>query len=249
MGAAYRVAKYAGIPVSTYEFSDQKDCIWLAQNGEIMRQDTKALWETRKEIPLTDTQRKRIESLYKAKVQGDLFENFVRHWQSSKRKGSEEVRQSLGLDERPIVLLATNVLGDSLTLGRQVFSQTMADWIERSVEYFAKRNDVQLVVRVHPGEMLTHGPSMVDVVNTLMPQLPEHIHLIGPREKVNTYDLIEMTDLGLVYTTTTGMEMAMSGVPVIVAGVTHYKNNGFTFEPQTYPEYYELLDKILTQPD
>lgn len=248
MGAAYRVAKYARIPVSTYEFSDQKDCIWLAQNGEIMRQDTKALWATRKEIPLTDTQRKRIESLYKAKVQGDLFENFVRHWQSSKRKGSEEVRQLLSLDERPIVLLATNVLGDSLTLGRQVFSQTMADWIERSVEYFAKRNDVQLVVRVHPGEMLTHGPSMVDVVNTLMPQLPAHIHLIGPREKVNTYDLIEMTDLGLVYTTTTGMEMAMSGVPVIVAGVTHYKDNGFTFEPQTYPEYFELLDKILKQP-
>ena len=57
-----------------------------------------------------------------------------------------------------------------------------------------------------------------------------------------------MTDLGLVYTTTTGMEMAMSGVPVIVAGVTHYKNNGFTFDPQTYPEYFELLDKILIQP-
>ena len=125
----------------------------------------------------------------------------------------------------------------------------MAEWIERSVEYFAKRKDIQLVIRIHPGEILTHGPSMVDVVNTVLPHLPEHIHLIGPREKVNTYDLIEMADLGLVYTTTTGMEMAMSGVPVIVAGVTHYKNNGFTFDPQTYPEYFELLDKILMQPE
>jgi hypothetical protein len=248
MGAAYRVAKYAGIPVSTYEFSDQKDCIWLAQNGEIMRQDTKAIWATRKDTSLTEKQHTRIESLYKAKVQGDLFENFARHWQSSRRKGSEEVRQLLGLDDRPIVLLATNVLGDSLTLGRQVFSETMAEWIERSVDYFAKRTDVQLVIRIHPGEILTHGPSMVDVVNKVLPQLPEHIHLVGPREKVNTYDLIEMTDLGLVYTTTTGMEMAMTGVPVIVAGETHYKNNGFTWDPQTYPEYFKLLDKILTQP-
>ncbi len=248
LGAAYRVAKYAGIPVTTYEFSDQKDCIWMAQNAEIMRQETKALWKTRKDKPLSPEQRTRIESLYKAKVQGDLFENFVRHWQSSRRKGSDEVRKSLGLDERPIVLLATNVLGDSLTLGRQVFSTTMADWIERSVEYFAKRQDVQLVIRIHPGEVLTHGPSMVDVVSNLLPELPEQIHVIGPSEKVNTYDLIEIADLGLVYTTTTGMEMAMSGVPVIVAGVTHFKSNGFTFEPQTYPEYYELLDKILTDP-
>jgi hypothetical protein len=40
LGAAYRVAKFAGVPVTTYEFSDQKDCIWMAQNSEIMRQDT-----------------------------------------------------------------------------------------------------------------------------------------------------------------------------------------------------------------
>ena len=152
---------------STYEFSDQKDCIWMAQNCRDHASGYQRIWETRKNKPLTENQRTRIESLYKAKVQGDLFENFVRHWQSSKRKGSEEVKQTLGLDDRPIVLLATNVLGDSLTLGRQVFSKTMADWIERSVEYFAKRNDVQLVIRIHPGEILTHGPSMVDVVNKL----------------------------------------------------------------------------------
>jgi hypothetical protein len=248
LGVAYRVAKYAGIPVSTYEFSDQKDCIWMAQNDEIMRQNTDKLWATRKDKTLTDKEQDRIKGYFSAKVQGDLFENFVRHWQSSRRKGSEDVRKTLGLDERPIALLATNVLGDSLTLGRKVFSTTMAEWIERNVEYFAKRPDIQLVIRVHPGEKLTHGPSMVDVVNRLMPQLPKHIHLIGPHDQVNTYDLIDIADLGLVYTTTTGMEMAMAGIPVIVAGVTHYKNNGFTFAPQTYPEYYKLLDTILTEP-
>ena len=51
----------------------------------------------------------------------------------------------------------------------------------------------------------------------VLPRLPEHIRLIGPKEKVNTYDLVEVADLGLVYTTTVGMEMAMNGVPVIVS--------------------------------
>jgi capsule polysaccharide export protein KpsC/LpsZ len=152
------------------------------------------------------------------------------------------------LDQRPVVLLATNVLGDSLTLGRQVFSQTMAEWIERTVQYFAQRPDAQLVIRVHPGEVLTHGPSMVDVVNSALPEIPGNIHLVGPRDKVNTYDLVDLADLGLVYTTTTGLEMALAGVPVVAAGDTHYKGKGFTQDPQTYTEYFQLLDKILTDP-
>ncbi len=84
---------------------------------------------------------------------------------------------------------------------------------------------------IHPGEVLIHGQSMVEVVRQVMPRLPEHIRLIGPREKVNTYDLIEVADLGLVYTTTVGMEMAMKGLPVIVAGQTHYRGRGFTYDP------------------
>ncbi len=62
-------------------------------------------------------------------------------------------------------------------------------------------------------------------------ELPEHIRLIGAKEKVNTYDLMEIGGLGLVYTTTVGMEMAMYGVPVIVAGDTHYRGRGFTYDP------------------
>src|SRR5450759_5874200 len=103
-------------------------------------------------------------------------------------------------DERPVVLLATNVLGDSLTLGRQIFSDGMSEWITRTVQYFGDRKDVQLVIRIHPGEALTHGPSMVDVVKNALPAIPEHIHLIGPLEKINTYDVVAVADLGLVYT-------------------------------------------------
>ena len=84
------------------------------------------------------------------------------------------------------------------------------------MQYFAGRPDIQFVIRVHPGEVLTHGLSMVEVVRQVLPTVPEHIRLIGPKDKVNTYDLIEVADLGLVYTTTVGLEMAMSGVPVIV---------------------------------
>jgi hypothetical protein len=102
-----------------------------------------------------------------------------------------------------------------------------------------------LVVRIHPGERLMKGPSMLGVIERAVPDRPQHLHVIRADEKINTYDLMEIASLGLAYTTTVGMEMAMRGVPVIVAGQTHYRGRGFTHEPLTYDEYYGMLENLL----
>ena len=186
-------------------------------------------------------QHDQVVNLFTARQGASLWENFARRWQGVPSEGGDQVRQALSLDQRPIVLLATNVIGDSLTLGRQVFSDSMTEWLERTVRFFAGRPDVQLVVRIHPGELITKGPSVADVVHQALPSIPENIHLVPADAKVNTYDLVEIADLGLVYTTTVGMEMAMSGVPVIVVGNTHYRDKGFTLDPTSWEAYFELL--------
>ena len=77
-----------------------------------------------------------------------------------------------------MVLLPTNVLGDSLTLGRHIFSQSMTEWLERTIAYFSARDDVQFVIRVHPGEQIGWGPSVYDILSEKFPELPENIHLL-----------------------------------------------------------------------
>jgi len=248
MGIFYRIARHLNIPTVTYEFGDQRQRIWLAQNAEVMRQETDGMWKERSQHTLTDAQMERLHSLFVARQRGALWENFSRLWQGTPAQGGAQAREALGLDKRPVALLATNVLGDSLTLGRQVFSKTMAEWISRTVQYFAGRSDVQLVIRIHPGEVLVHGQSMMEVVHQVMPRLPSHIRLIGPRDKINTYDLIEVADMGLVYTTTVGMEMAMKGLPVIVAGQTHYRGRGFTYDPDSWVNYFKLLGQMIDHP-
>ena len=245
-GVVYQVARHLGIPVITYEFGEQRDRIWLAQNAEVMRQDTDELWHSRQNQLPSSNQLEQVRKLFSARQRASLWENFTRRWQGAPSEGGEQVRQTLGLNQRPVVLLATNVIGDSLTLGRQVFSDSMTDWLERTVRYFAKRQDVQLVARIHPGELIARGPSVADVVYKALPSIPENIHLVPADSKVNTYDIVEIADLGLVYTTTVGMELAMSGVPVIVVGSTHYRNKGFTFDPDTWEAYFELLSNILS---
>lgn len=248
-GVIYQVARYLDIPVVTYEFSEQRDRIWLAQNAEVMRQETDDLWQLRKNEDLNPEQLGQVRKLFASRQRASLWENFARRWQGVPSEGGEQVRHTLGLDQRPIVLLATNVIGDSLTLGRQVFSDSMTEWLERTVQYFATHPEVQLVARIHPGELITKGPSVADVVHKALPSIPENIHLVPADAKVNTYDIVEIANLGLVYTTTVGMEMAMSAVPVIVIGNTHYRNKGFTLDPVSWEGYFELLTNILANPD
>lgn len=247
-GVIFEVAQYLGIPVVSYEFGDQRQRIWISQDEKVMRQNTQSMWEALKEKTLSRAETEKIRDLFESRRKASVWKNFSRLWQQVPAKGVEIARQELGLDNRMVVLLATNVLGDSLTLGREVFTTSMEEWLERTLQYFAGRPDLQFVIRVHPGEKLIHGQSMVDVINRVLPKLPEHIHVIKPEEDVNTYDLIAAADLGLVYTTTVGLEMAMSGVPVIVVGDTHYRGKGFTLDPDSWVKYYKTLKAVIEDP-
>jgi hypothetical protein len=248
-GVFYRVAQHLGVPTVTIEFGEQRERMWLAQNDEVMRLDTSALWDAKGGFPLTETESEQLKTLYEARRGGRLWANFARQWQSGESKGAAEARSQLGLDPtRPLALLCTNVVGDSLALGRQVFTAGMADWLAKTVRHFAQRPEFQIAVRVHPGELLGAGHPSVDIVRSVVPEMPPHVVVIPPESKINTYDLIELAHIGLVYTTTVGLEMSMSGVPVVVSGRTHYRAKGFTFDPETLPEYLATVDQLLRRP-
>lgn len=248
-GAVYLAARHLGVRTVTYEFGEQRQRMWLAQDDEVMRLDTSGLWQARRDRPLTASELEALRSLYRARRGGQLWQQFGRQWQAGESQGAQAARQALHLDpERAVVLLCTNVVGDSLALNREVFTQGMADWLARTVRFFAERPQVQLVVRVHPGELVFAGEPSAEIVRGALPQLPEHVIVVPPDSRVNTYDLIELAHVGLTYTTTVGMEMAMSGVPVVVAGRCHYRGKGFTFDPETPDEYWGMLEELVARP-
>ncbi|MBM3143722.1 MAG: hypothetical protein FJ010_01885 [Chloroflexi bacterium] len=247
-GITYRLARYLNIPVTTYEFGEQNHRMWMAQNNDVMRQDTSDLWNARGEIPLTDVEKELIYNLFSSRQGASLWHTFARRWQDAPKIGGSAIRQELGLDLRPLALIPANVLGDSLVLGRQLFSESNTEWLKRTVEFFIEHPEAQLVIRVHPGERIGWGSSVYEILVQHFQEFPENIHLLPAESSVNTYDLVDAADFGLVFTTTTGMEMAMIGKPVIVTGHTHYRGKGFTIDPNTWKEYFEALKQVLYDP-
>ncbi len=248
-GAAYRTTRAAGQTAVTYEFGEQRRRMWLAQNDEVMRLRSEALWAARGQAALDAGELSALEALYQARRGGQPWAQFARQWQAGESQGARAARQKLGLPEdKKLVLLCTNVVGDSLALDRQVFTDGMADWLVKTAAHLANREDCLLVVRVHPGELLGAGHPSREILHNSLPDLADKVVLVPPESDVNTYDLIDLAHLGLVYTTTVGMEMAMAGVPVIVAGDTHYRGKGFTSDPDSLPGFFEVLDRLVAEP-
>ncbi len=244
-GAVYEVTRSLEIPVVTYEFGEQDQCVWLELNNLVMYHLTDGMWATRRDRRLSANQREWLENFLAARQGMKSGDGFAHLYQTSSRAGSEKIRSELGLDDRPVVLLPTNVMGDSATLGRTLFSKSIAEWIASVVTFFADRPQVQLIIRVHPAEAKSVGPSVLEVLHQTVPSIPDNIHVIGPAEKVNTYDLIDITDLALVFTTTAGLEMTTRGIPVAVSGDAHFRGKGFTIDAESWDEYYSKLDLAL----
>ena len=248
-GAVYRVARNLTVPCVTYEFGEQRERVWIAQDDQVMRLDTSELWGISHDVPISGAERAKLDTLFEARRGGLTWKQFKRRWQAGLGEGAERAKEILGLDsDRPIVLLCTNVVGDSLALNRQIFTSGMADWLRRTVEFFSHHAECQLVVRVHPGEMLGAGHPSVEIVNAALPHQLGHVNVVAPDSEINTYDLIELAHLGLVYTTTVGLELCMHGVPVVVAGSTHYRGKGFTSDPETWEEYLQAIHTRLAEP-
>lgn len=248
-GAVLLAARYTAVPVASYEFGEQRERAWIAQDEQVMLQHTDGLWQAAANLDLSDDQQAELEALLAARTGGRTWANFARRWQSAEPAGAAQVRGQLGLaSDRPVVLLCTNVLGDSLALNRQLFTEGMADWLLETARFFGSHDRAQLVVRVHPGELIGVGLPSAEILRRALPELPGHVRVVAPDSEINTYDLVEVADVGLVYTTTVGLEMAIAGLPVVVAGRTHYAGKGFTRDPQSLPQYFAELEALLQAP-
>ena len=145
---------------------------------------------------------------------------------------------------RPTVLLGTNVVGDTATLGREIGFESQLDWLEQTLEWFKARPDVGLVIRVHPGELfggcaMPLGPWLEERVAD-----QENVHLVGPEERVNTYAIAKRVVGGLLYVSNLGSDLVARGLPVITVGKTPYFGLEIAQEARSAEHYVELVQRL-----
>jgi hypothetical protein len=160
----------------------------------------------------------------------------------------EKISNELGIDfSKPTIGLLTNVVWDAqLHYPANAFS-SMLEWLTKTIEYFKKRPDLQLIIRVHPAEIRGTVPSRqlaVDEIAKAFPTLPENVFVIPPESSASTYAVMLQCDAAIIYGTKTGLELTSMGIPTVVAGEAWIRNKGITMDAHSESEYFEILDRL-----
>ncbi len=176
--------------------------------------------------------------------------NSTRSWgwslQTAPPQSADAVLAAHGLGaEAGFVLVCTNVPYDAGYEGLRTIFPSMRDWLIETVRFLLERSKLTVVVRAHPAEAAHWGGRERSEDTLRAAGIESERLLVMPAEtKVNTYALMEACRFGVVFSSTTGLEMSMLGRPVLVGTHTYYTRRGFTVDARDRDHYFVQLARM-----
>jgi hypothetical protein len=248
-GTICEVARKHGIPVVVYGTPYRMNTIWLSHHDTYHRtliSEPTSAWES---IEMTPERSRLVDDYLGSKRFGGRD---YAAYHTDAVNDADVLRRELKLaPDRPIVSAFTNVLWDAQLFYKHNAFENMLDWLFETIRYFARRPDVQLVIRIHPAEakgtMPTNQPLLAEIQQAF-PTLPANVRVIPPESNLSSYTLAEMSCAALIYGARMGVELAALGTPLVVAGETFNRRKGYSYDVETRDEYFSLLDRVTELP-
>jgi hypothetical protein len=207
-----------------------------------MLSEATSLWENIDWTPEMETE---IVDYLKSRWKG------TRDWISYQAKTQEDlsaIATETGIDfSKPVVGLLTNVTWDAQVNYPGNALPDMVEWVIQTIRYFSSRSDLQLLIRIHPAEVLHPNKArdpILGEIKQVFPKLPPNVFVIPPEKLINTYAAMLACDSAIIYATKTGIELASIGIPVIVAGQAWIRGKGISLDPSSLSEYFQTLDRL-----
>jgi hypothetical protein len=244
-GIVGEVSRQERVHVSTWNVAYRKRRFIFSHDDtyhHTLMTEPREHWENLALSPARETE---LLDYLKSRREG-LFDWIVFH--RATRQDPGEIARKVGIDpSRPVVGLLTNVSWDAqLHYPANAFAN-MLEWLVHTCEYFARRPELQLLIRVHPAEISGFPPSRQPILRELarrIPTLAPNIIVVGPESGLSTYALMSVCNAAIIYGTKMGVELTSVGLPVIVAGEAWIRNKGITHDASTPEEYFRILDRL-----
>lgn len=203
------------------------------------------LWDLWRNQPLTE---------HEVRTLGALLED---RWRGTSKDVSvfstglqNSATAALGLDpSRPVWALFTSSLDETIDEPRSggAFEDQYA-WIDATLAFAKSRPDVQLVIRVHPnvasGESLGQNPQDVAYFEALPDRCPPNVIVVPSASQISSYSLAAEAELGLIWYSTIGLEMAALGKSVVRVGTNWLANCDFMLSATTPDAYATQLQNF-----
>jgi hypothetical protein len=244
-GLIGEVCRQRGVRVVNWNPAYRKHC-FIFSHGDTyhhtMISEATSEWEN---IPWTCELEKETLGYLKSRWRGT--EDWI-WFHEDPHEEISQIAKEVGMDfSRPCIGMLTSVMWDARLHYRSNAFPNMIEWVLQTIAYFAKRPELQLVIRVHPAEIRGMIPSrqpIIPEIQRVFPSLPRNVFVIPPESRVSTYVVMNRCNSVIIYNTKTGIEISSMGIPVIVAGEAWIRNKGFSLDASTPTEYFQILDRL-----
>ena len=244
-GIVGEVARQERVRVSTWNVAYRKRRFIFSHDDtyhHTLMTEPRDHWE---HLELTESQERELMQYLSSRREGK-FDWIVFH--RPNQQAPTDIAKQIGIDpSRPVIGLLTSVTWDAQLHYPSNAFPNMLEWLVQTCEYFAKRPDLQLLIRVHPAEISGFPRSRQPILRELhkrIPRLAPNIIVVPPESGMSTYSLMSLCNSVIIYSTKTGVELASIGVPVVVAGEAWIRNKGITHDASSPAEYFRILGQL-----
>jgi hypothetical protein len=205
-------------------------------------------WIRYKEKKLNNDEEKMVDQYLKER---ELQKGDVYSYNSAERINDINfLKQSLKIKPHAkVITIFTNLIWDAANVARDIAFSSAFDCIEQTILRYCQNTDVHILIRSHPAEKIVgtnerYGQLIKDKFQN---QLPENVTVIEPELNINSFSVIDISDIGVVNTSTVGLEFALANKPIILISETNYRNKGFTYDVTSEIDYFSKLDALLNK--
>jgi hypothetical protein len=154
-----------------------------------------------------------------------------------------EIFARYSLDEaRPVWGIMAHINWDAVSDYAPMLYESFNEWILETIAIATEVSEVQWLLKVHPAEAWDNPDSGVEsLIRKKLPELPSNIRILSAEENISPLDFFNLVDGAVTVYGTAGLELAVHGKPVILAGEAHYGKKGFTLDADSQSVYTSLL--------
>jgi len=224
-------SQQSGIDYITQEMYIGNNSWIYKKNAVAIHLDYHEDWIKEKDnLTFTDEQKLKVLQLFSGMKTGKTF-----------NVSYNEKSNSLALDpSKRYAVLFTNMNFDMYVLGRNPIFESMKDWLQETITFWKTHvKNVTLIVRAHPGEvkLVTASTDFVSDVVDLTDT--DNIIFYDSNSEVNSYDLLDIAEYVLTYSSTIGAEALLNDIQCISAGETMYQS--FCRSPKSKEDYFQAI--------
>ncbi|MDO8502334.1 MAG: hypothetical protein Q7S20_10870 [Gemmatimonadaceae bacterium] len=243
-GPAIHTAFERGIPVTGWKASYLSWHFYLRHVEDPSRIDFKKLsracWEDIRSRELSPRENARLDKFFEDRYHRQI--SFDMKHIKTYRQDVSELKKKYAPTDKPVFAVLAHINWDSVSDYAPMAYPSFDDWMIDTIRHAIEIPDVQWLIKIHPIEAWDNPASGVQrLIEREFPELPDHVRVIPAEEDISPANMFELIDGGVTVYGTAGLELALMGKPVILAGEAHYGGLGFAHEGMTPITYRRFL--------